>query len=221
MSFESVRLPNHLALCHPLLFLPSSFPTLGSFLMTKLLRIFWLTKGRKGLPWWLSDKESTCNAGDKGDKGSLPGSGWSPGGGNGNPLQHSCQENPVNRGAWQAINCRVAKSSPRLNNWACQEENLSDCNCIVQRLLNHTCTVPSHVRLCHPMPTRLLCPWDSPDKNIEVGYHDLLQGIFLTQESNPHVLCFLHWQTGSLPLSATWEAQVILTCFQVWIKSQA
>ena len=36
-------------------------------------------------------------------------------------------------------------------------------------------------------PARLLCPWDSPGKNTGEGYHFLLQGIFLTQGSNPHV----------------------------------
>ena len=45
---------------------------------------------------------------------------------------------------------------------------------------------------------RLLCPWDFPGKNTEVGSHSLLQGIFPTQGSNP---CFLYWQVGSLPLS--------------------
>ena len=45
--------------------------------------------------------------------------------------------------------------------------------------------------------TRLLCPWDSPGKNNRVGCHFLLQGIFLTQGSNPHLL---HWQVDSLPL---------------------
>ena len=39
-----------------------------------------------------------------------------------------------------------------------------------------------------------------PGKNTGVGCHFLLQGIFLTQESNPHLLCLLHWQGGSLPL---------------------
>ena len=43
-----------------------------------------------GLPWWPADKESACNAGDTGDTGSIPGSGRSPGGGNGNPFQYSC-----------------------------------------------------------------------------------------------------------------------------------
>ena len=37
-------------------------------------------------------------------------------------------------------------------------------------------------------PTRLLYPWDFPGKNIEVGYHFVLQGIFPTQGSNPHLL---------------------------------
>ena len=50
------------------------------------------------LPWWLSGKESTCNARDT---GSIPGWGRSPGGGSGNPLQYSCLENPMDRGAWR------------------------------------------------------------------------------------------------------------------------
>ena len=50
-------------------------------------------------------------------------------------------------------------------------------------------------------PARLLCPWDSPGKNSGVGCHALLQGIFLTQESNLSLLCLLHWQEGSLPLA--------------------
>ena len=44
-----------------------------------------------GLPWWLSGKESACNARDL---GLIPGSGRSPGEGNGNLLQYSCLENP-------------------------------------------------------------------------------------------------------------------------------
>ena len=51
-----------------------------------------------------------------------------------------------------------------------------------------------------PQPTRLLCPWDSPGKNTGAGGHALLQGIFLTQGLNPHLLCLLHWQVGSLSL---------------------
>ena len=47
-------------------------------------------------------KESTCNAGDTRGVGLIPGSGTCPGGGNGNPLQYSCLENPLDREAWQA-----------------------------------------------------------------------------------------------------------------------
>ena len=56
-----------------------------------------------GLPWWLSGKESPCNAGDAGDMGSIPGSGRSPGVGNGHPLQYSCLGNPMDREAWWTI----------------------------------------------------------------------------------------------------------------------
>ena len=45
-----------------------------------------------------------------GDAGLIPGSGRSPGGGNGNPLQYSCLENPMDRGAWRATVHGVAKS---------------------------------------------------------------------------------------------------------------
>ena len=53
---------------------------------------------------WLSGKESSCNAGDA---GSIPGWGKSPGEGNGNPLQYSCLENPMDRGTWWTTVHRV------------------------------------------------------------------------------------------------------------------
>ena len=56
-------------------------------------------------------KESACNVGNK---GSIPGSGRSPGGGHSNPLQYSCLENPMNGGAWWAIVRGVTKSQTRL-----------------------------------------------------------------------------------------------------------
>ena len=54
-------------------------------------------------------KNLTASAGDIRDAGSIPGSERSPGEGNGNPLQYSCLENPMVRGAWQAIVHRVAE----------------------------------------------------------------------------------------------------------------
>ena len=55
-----------------------------------------------------------ANNGDPRDSGSIPESGRSPGGRNGNPLQHSCLENPMDRGAWRAIVHGVAEIGIRL-----------------------------------------------------------------------------------------------------------
>ena len=59
---------------------------------------------------WLSDKESTSDAGDTGDAGLIPRSRRSPGGGSGNPLQDSCLGNPRDTGARRATVHEVAKS---------------------------------------------------------------------------------------------------------------
>ena len=53
---------------------------------------------------------ASANAGDARDEGRIPGLGRSPGGGKRNPLQYSCLENPMDKGDWQAIVHRVAKS---------------------------------------------------------------------------------------------------------------
>ena len=52
-----------------------------------------------------------------GDAGSIPGSGRSPGGGYGNPIQYCCLENPMDRGAWQATIHRVAESDTTEVTW--------------------------------------------------------------------------------------------------------
>ena len=65
-----------------------------------------------GFPSGLDGKESACNAGDL---GSVHGLGRSPGEGNGYPLQYSCLENPMDRGAWQATAHGVAKSGTPLS----------------------------------------------------------------------------------------------------------
>ena len=59
-------------------------------------------------------KNSPANAGDIRDAGSIPGSGRSLGGGHGNPLQYSCLEKPMDRGAWWAAVCGVSKSRAQL-----------------------------------------------------------------------------------------------------------
>jgi len=59
---------------------------------------------------WLSGKEYACSAGVERDACSIPGSGRSPGGGHGNPLQYSYLEHPMDRGAWWGTVHRVTKS---------------------------------------------------------------------------------------------------------------
>ena len=59
-------------------------------------------------------KESTCNVGDTGDLGLIPRSRRFPGGGHGNPLQYSCQENHMDRGAWWAAIYGVTQSQTQL-----------------------------------------------------------------------------------------------------------
>ena len=67
-----------------------------------------------GFPGGTVVKNLPANAGDIRDAGSIPGSGRSPGGGNGNPHQYSCLENPMDRGTWQDTIHGVAKSQAQL-----------------------------------------------------------------------------------------------------------
>ena len=64
-----------------------------------------------GFPGSSMDEDSTCN---EGDMGSIPGSGRFSGGGHGDPLQNSCLENPMDRGALLATIHKVAKSQTRV-----------------------------------------------------------------------------------------------------------
>ena len=66
-----------------------------------------------GFPGGSDGKESACNAGDL---GSIPGSGRSPGVGNGNPLEYSCWDNPMGRGAWRATAHAITESQTTLSN---------------------------------------------------------------------------------------------------------
>ena len=73
-----------------------------------LLRIYFID-----FPGGSDCKESACNARDP---GLIPGSGRSPGEGNGNPLQYSCLEKAMDRGAWEATALGITKNQTRLNN---------------------------------------------------------------------------------------------------------
>ena len=69
----------------------------------------------KYFPGGSDGKASAYNAGDL---GSIPGSRRSPGEGNGNPLQHSCLENPMDGGAWLAAVHGIAKSRTQLSDFS-------------------------------------------------------------------------------------------------------
>ena len=114
--------------------------------MIKMI-IFMLCVFYHRFPWWLSGKDSACNAGAAGDTGSIPGSGRSPGGRHGNPLQDSCLENSMDRGIWLAITPETARSRTQL-----------------KRLGTHTRTLNTIKSICKwkrtPLPrekTRVLC----------------------------------------------------------------
>ena len=68
------------------------------------------------------------------------------------------------------------------------------CTCMCSQSLIMSDSLQPHVL----QPIKLLCPWDFPGKDAGVGYHTLLQGIFLTLGSNPCLLRLLHWQADSL-----------------------
>ena len=138
-----------------------------------------------GFPDSLVSKESACRAGDL---GSIPGSGRVPGEGNGNLFQHSCLENPMDRGAWQAtvhgvtsVRHDLATKSPPPGIFLVKIYHLDgmfQTNVLVSQLC---------LTLCGPMD---YSPPDSsvhgknisPGKNTVVDSQSLLQGIFPTQD---------------------------------------
>ena len=83
-------------------------------------------------PHSLVGKESACNTGDL---GSIPGLGRSPREGNGNPLQYTCQENPMDRGAWRTTDPGITKSGTQVKESAVTERltlSLSKVNPVYQ-----------------------------------------------------------------------------------------
>ena len=137
---------------------------------------------------WGLPRGSSCNAGTAGDADSIPGSGRSPGGGNGSPLQYSCLENPMDRGAWPTTVYRVTKSWTQLYHWA----QMHMCVLNHSSLCDHmNCSPPDSA--VHGILQERILEWEEG--------HAVLQGIFPIQGSNLCFLRLLHWQAGSLPLT--------------------
>ena len=108
---------------------------LACYLKTGKVSTLWSIQ--KGFPGGSVVKDTPANAGDM---GLIPRLGRSPGGGNGSPLQYSCLENPIDRGAWPARVHGVSKIQTRLSNWACMQDQ------------------PRGL-LCLPVPTTFPYPW--------------------------------------------------------------
>ena len=124
-----------------------------------------------GLPWWLSGKESSCNAGDP---GSTPELRRSPGWEHGNPFWYASLENPMDRGAWWATTHRVAKSTESdTTEWLRNNNNKYICCCCCCLVAS---VVSDSVRSYGLQPTRFLCPWDSLGKSTGVGCHPSFRG---------------------------------------------
>ena len=98
-------------------------------------------QGNEELTWAsqvvLVVKNPPVNAGDIRDSDLIPGLGRSPGGGNGFPLQYSCLENPMDRGAWWATIHRVAKSQTQMK-WLSMHKELTQRAPTVMRAKHHT-----------------------------------------------------------------------------------
>ena len=110
--FYIAETPTHLLSVLFLLQLLHPFPTLF------IISSYTLPFGEEGhlLSFFPSGSDGKASAYHAGDLGSIPGSGKSLEGGNGNPLQYSCLENPMDRGAWQATVHGIAKSWTQLSN---------------------------------------------------------------------------------------------------------
>ena len=159
-------------------------------------------KQSKSFPSGLVVKNPSANAGDA---GLIPGSGRSPGVGNGNPLQFSCQGNPIHRGAWRATVHGITESDMTKHTHTCKllfrlkcrnyfssegisishnVTNLKCCHDTCACMLSHF----SHVSATMDYSPPGSCLQDFPGKDTGMGWHALLPGIMLTQGSNPGLL---------------------------------
>ena len=118
-----------------------------------------------GFPGGTVAKNSPANAGAARDSGSIPGLGRSPREENGNPYQYSCLENPT------CLQKSLAAYSPKGHNEICHKTKcLHRSLPALTQLVMFSCSVISDsvTPLGRMEPTRLLCPWNFPAKNIEV-----------------------------------------------------
>ena len=161
---------------------------------------------KTGLPRWLSGKESACSAGDV---GSIPGLRRSPGGRNGNPLQYSCLENPMDRGAWWATVRGVMKNQMWLSDWTTtniQELSLKHFHFTSQMgwtiLWAHRLRVLALPEQCVSWGVPAGSGWHQPDECSDPVFCPFLLPVRGLSPSRPFLLSFVsssHQASHSLP----------------------
>ena len=116
-----------------------------------------MTLCSQGFPGGTSGKELSTKAGDIRDTSSIPGSGRSPEGGHGNPLNYSCLQIPMDKGAWQAIVHRLSQSQTRLKQLSTHAGTLGNVQlCSIHRETQDTKTMYP-ICLHFYFPPELLC----------------------------------------------------------------
>ena len=169
-----------------------------------LLQGIFPTQGlNPGLPYYRQTLYHLSHQGRSGggrNLGSTPGSGRSPGGGKGNPLQYPCWENPTERGDWQAAVHAVAKSWTQLSTHTCNRRSMLHTTrkeILMTTMLRLTfywsivdlqCCVGFRCTKMWFSYTYIFfsyCSWGSQGKNTEVVCHSLLQWTTFCQTSPP------------------------------------
>ena len=147
-------------------------------------------------------KNPPANAGDVRDLSLIPGLGRSPGGGHGNPLQYSCLENPMDRGAWWAAVHRVEKS----------QTHEPTCTCWVTSVVSNSlwpldCTPPGPLSM------------GFSSKSPGVGCHFLLQRSFQPRDQTCLLHCrqILYWLSYQGSLLKLKELKSQEFCFILWL----
>ena len=116
-------------------------------------------------------KNLPANTGDAGNSGSVPGLGRSPGGRHGNPLQYSCLENPMDRGAWQATVFGEPKSQTQFSNWGCAER-VRGANASQKSLVYYLNWVVDYIIMKSGIKGRSIWEGICYKKDWKIGVHD-------------------------------------------------
>ena len=171
-----------------------------------------------------------AKAGDIRDSGLIPGLGRSPGGGHGNPLQCSCPENPMDRGAWKAAVHGVAKS-PTWLKWLSMYVSLDSVvdSCFYTYCLNFLVKIAVYVliKLYFPQVNSWSFSWVSPFECTK----GLWESTWLSRHPCPHphvwscAPCLVHgsalhpvsWPALGLPLSLLLPPQLLKLLFFLFI----